>query len=208
MYRCNAANSGIKEPGTPPHASVKADQLDVEIKAHILPALSHRLERGDSLEDDASVTVRDLLMRRTQLQRRRTNLDELIEADGLTSSRRASLTEIRDELAQVETDLTDARAAGTAGMHAIARALHEAGLERAAEAARTGAFDGLGTLLDVSAAADAFQAYWSGMSLEEKRDLVRALLEVEIHPASRRKYTLTQVLDGEAPDERIRITYK
>ncbi|MCU1508408.1 MAG: site-specific recombinase, invertase Pin [Glaciihabitans sp.] len=180
IYRCTAANNGLGAVDGRTHPSVKAADVDAQMITEIVPALMARLARGDgAAEGDGAVSA--MLLQRAELERQRDAAQDLYLLPGANKARvRASLASFAEQIELVDTRIADVRGAGSAAVQAIAAALLEGAPSGAALGAR-------------------FKEVWGGMTLEDQRALVRALLDVKIHPASiARKLKIEHLPDGTA----------
>ncbi len=128
--------------------------------------------------------IRALLLQRAEIERQRDAAQELYLIPGANKARvRVSLASFAEQLESLDEQLTEARGAGSAAIKAIAASLADVeGADR--------------TLTTLGAR---FNEAWAQMPLEDQRALVRALLEVKIHPASiARKMGIERRPDGSA----------
>jgi len=211
IYRCNAANSSLKQSDGKTHPSVKAADLDARITTEIIPALMARLQRGDNGAGGDESTVRILLAQRAEAQDALTSaqdaMQEMWGMPGVNRPRlKSKVAAAAERVAELDEQITQARASGIGAVQDVATALIEMTGERIAE----GKYTAEGAILDTFAAAAAFRTRWAAMSLEDKRDLARAVLEVKIYPASVARKV--QIVEGEVVvvregPERIAIRY-
>ena len=163
MYRCVAGNSGLRLADGLVHASAKVADVDRAIITEVVPALMARMLKGDP--SDQGAATRLLVARRAELERQRDAAQELWTVPGANRAKlRATLADLDNEVKALDVQILDARLHGAVAIQTIARKLIE------------------GT--DDSQLGAQFTERWAAMELDEQRDLVRALLEVRIHPVS------------------------
>lgn len=172
FYRC----SGLAErpAGGQAHASIRADIAEAEISKHVFGALVDRF--GGGLEADAiPPEITGLLAERAELTAERERWTLALGIQGV------SVGAITKELGRIG-----------ARLEVVAAAVDEASRDRARRAAVALAAEFIATVWDdvpdedmlasQSAVMGRFEEHWQGLSLAEKRELIRGTLTVTAAP--------------------------